>query len=152
MKINFHGLLIDRSQIPSCVKWLAQDEDGAVFGYTEKPIIYRNVWRCSIGFKFICYFLGEVNWKDTLMNIEKEEMKSANDNVNHPEHYEKHPSGVECIEIVRHMNFNLGNAIKYLWRAGKKDPTKTIEDLSKAIWYIQDEIKRLEKENDNSDI
>jgi hypothetical protein len=67
-----------------------------------------------------------------------------NDLVKHPKHYTSHPSGVEAIEVTRHMNFNLGNAMKYLWRAGLKDPSKTIEDLQKAVFYIQDEIKRLE--------
>lgn len=72
------------------------------------------------------------------------------DAVNHPSHYTSDPSGVECITITRHRNFNIGNAIKYLWRAGLKkdaelnDITKNIEDLSKAVFYIEDEIKRLE--------
>ena len=66
------------------------------------------------------------------------------DPVNHPSHYTSHPSGIECITITRHMNFNLGNAIKYIWRAGEKDRDKTLEDLRKAQWYIADEIKRLE--------
>ena len=71
------------------------------------------------------------------------------DPVNHPKHYQA-PSGIECIDIVRHRNFDIGNAIKYLWRAGlKQDADKTpiekqIEDLRKAIWYIQDEITTLE--------
>lgn len=64
-------------------------------------------------------------------------------NVDHPKHYNQHPSGIECIEIVRHMNFNLGNAIKYLWRAGLKDSQPSIQELEKAIWYIKDEIERL---------
>lgn len=70
------------------------------------------------------------------------------DNVNHPQHYTSHPSGIECIDITRHHDFCIGNAIKYLWRAGLKseqglsDKEKQIEDLQKAIWYIQDEIKR----------
>lgn len=68
---------------------------------------------------------------------------SQKDNVNHPRHYTDHPSGIECIEVVRHMNFNVGNAIKYLWRHGKKDKKKTIEDLKKAAFYIQDEIQKL---------
>jgi len=67
------------------------------------------------------------------------------DNVNHPKHFTSDPSGIECIQITRHRNFNIGNAIKYLWRAGLKDETKHIEDLRKAVWYIEDEIKRLEK-------
>lgn len=71
------------------------------------------------------------------------------DNVNHPEHYTSHPSSVECIEITRHYCFAIGNAIKYLWRAGLKkdasltDNQKEIEDLKKAIWYINDRIKQL---------
>ncbi len=63
------------------------------------------------------------------------------DSVDHPPHYNNHPSGIECIDIVRHMNFNLGNVVKYLWRAGLKDAAPTIEDLKKAAWYLNDEIK-----------
>lgn len=66
------------------------------------------------------------------------------DQVNHPSHYVSDPSGVECLTITRHRNFNIGNAIKYLWRAGLKNEGKHIEDLKKAIFYINDEIKRLE--------
>jgi hypothetical protein len=69
------------------------------------------------------------------------------DMVNHPPHYTSHPSGVECIQITRHYKFAIGNAIKYLWRAGLKDAavnTKEIEDLKKAVWYIQDRIAELE--------
>ena len=75
------------------------------------------------------------------------------DNVNHPKHYTQHPSGIECISITRHYCFSIGNAIKYLWRAGlKKDPSmgdrqKEIEDLRKAIWYINDRIAQLENGN-----
>jgi len=65
------------------------------------------------------------------------------DPVNHPKHYTSHPSGIECIQITRHMTFNIGNAIKYLWRAGQKD--SEIQDLEKAVWYIKDEINRLKK-------
>lgn len=68
------------------------------------------------------------------------------DMVNHPPHYISDPSGVECIEITRHRNFNIGNAIKYLWRAGIKDDSKQIEDLKKAVFYINDEIKRLQEQ------
>jgi len=69
------------------------------------------------------------------------------DPVSHPKHYNDHPSGIECIAITRHMNFNVGNAIKYLWRHGKKDPQATIEDLKKAAFYIKDEIERLESQS-----
>jgi hypothetical protein len=63
--------------------------------------------------------------------------------VNHPRHYTSDPSGIECIQITRHRNFNVGNAFKYLWRAGLKEDAG-VQDLRKAIWYIEDEIKRLE--------
>jgi len=85
------------------------------------------------------------------------------DNVNHPKHYNSHPSGVECITVVEHMTFNVGNAIKYLWRAGLKNPgihpamqateanlrmeEKRLEDLKKARWYIDREIERLSRGN-----
>lgn len=59
-----------------------------------------------------------------------------------PSHYKAHPSGVECIEITEHMNFNLGNAMKYIWRADLKG--QTVEDLKKAKWYIEREIGRRE--------
>jgi Protein of unknwon function (DUF3310) len=61
-----------------------------------------------------------------------------------PRHYTAHPSGVECITVTRHMNFNLGNAVKYLWRAssGLEPTAKVREDLMKATWYINDELSR----------
>lgn len=86
------------------------------------------------------------------MYVAKVEPKK--DMVNHPAHYNSHPSGIECITIVRHHNFNIGNAIKYLWRCGIKTEEgmdikdKSIEDLQKAIFYIQDEIIRLQKEDE----
>lgn len=64
----------------------------------------------------------------------------AHDPVNHPKHYTAHPSGVECITITEHMGFNLGNAIKYVWRADLK--ADAIQDLEKAVWYIQREIAK----------
>ncbi len=71
------------------------------------------------------------------------------DAVNHPKHYNSHPSGVECITVAEHMGFNLGNAMKYIWRADEKhDP---VEDLKKAVWYINREIeKRTRESNDPS--
>lgn len=63
----------------------------------------------------------------------------VHDNVNHPQHYTEgfDARPVECIDITRHLSFAAGNAIKYVWRAGKKgDKTKALEDLEKALWYI----------------
>lgn len=70
------------------------------------------------------------------------------DAVNHPKHYTKHPSGVECIQITRHMGFNLGNAMKYIWRADLKNG---VEDLEKAIWYLRDEIEKRMKSQESKE-
>ena len=63
--------------------------------------------------------------------------------VNHPKHY--NIGKFEVIDVIHDwkLGFNLGNAVKYIARAGHKDPTKVKQDLQKAIWYIEDEIKRL---------
>lgn len=68
--------------------------------------------------------------------------KPNHDPVHHPSHYTSNPSGVECIEITRHLNFNLGNAVKYIWRCGLKEGEDEIQGLEKAIWYLQDEVRR----------
>ena len=91
---------------------------------------------------------SETHVTDTL-TIQTTTGHSENTPVNHPVHYNADPSGVECIQIIRHRNHNIGAAIKYLWRAGLKVlGTKSareaeIQDLEKAVWYIQDEIARL---------
>lgn len=68
------------------------------------------------------------------------------DEVDHPRHYNVSPSGVECITVVEYMNFNVGCAMKYLWRAGEKPGVDVVTDLRKAIWYIKREIARIERE------
>ena len=73
-----------------------------------------------------------------------------NTQVEHPDYYNKHPSGVECIEVVRHFSFNIGNVVKYVWRAGLKDDNETLQDLKKALFYLQDEINRLEGKYDRT--
>ena len=83
--------------------------------------------------------------------IDRKDKEQKADSVNHPAHYTwlKDLCGIEVIDITRHMNFCCGNALKYILRAGHKkdasltDTDKQIEDLNKAIWYIQDEIKRI---------
>lgn len=93
---------------------------------------------------------------DAMQKVLKEmsdKNETSTDNVNHPKHYTSHPSGIECIDIARHYCFSIGNAIKYLWRAGlkkeqgKTDRQKEIEDLQKAVWYINDRIKELQNEH-----
>lgn len=66
------------------------------------------------------------------------ESTADSDPVNNPPHYTSHPSGVECIQITEHMGFNLGNAIKYIWRADRKGQAEI--DLKKARWYIDREL------------
>lgn len=76
---------------------------------------------------------------------EKVNASDEHDAVNHPKHYNSHPSGVECIAITRHMGFNLGNVVKYVWRDGIKDAETPIQDLEKAMWYLRDEIEMRKK-------
>lgn len=71
---------------------------------------------------------------------------AAHDAVNHPKHYTSHPSGVECIQITEHFGFNLGNVIKYLWRAEEKGAP--IQDLEKARWYLDREIEKRKRERE----
>ena len=77
-----------------------------------------------------------------------------NDPVNHPSHYTSSQAKcklceepIECIDITEHMNFCLGTAVKYIWRAGLKSEDKTVQDLEKAIWYIERHIKKLENQH-----
>ena len=64
------------------------------------------------------------------------------DPVHNPAHYTSDPSGIECIDVTESRSFCVGSALKYLWRAGMKGPE--LEDLRKARWYVDREIKRLE--------
>lgn len=63
-------------------------------------------------------------------------------NINSPPHYNSHPAGIECIEVAEHYNFNIGNVIKYVWRAAHKGAK--LEDLKKARWYLDREIERVD--------
>lgn len=72
--------------------------------------------------------------------------------IDHPEHYNQHPSGVECIDIAEHYDFCIGNVIKYVWRAGLKShhgytsEESRLQDLKKARWYLDREIVEIERE------
>lgn len=81
----------------------------------------------------------------TVMTVERKK-EFVNDPINNPSHYAEGRK-YEPIHVIRdwNLNFSLGNAVKYISRAGRKDPTKTIEDLKKAIFYIQNEISALEE-------
>jgi hypothetical protein len=103
-------------------------------------------WRLSQAKKHVQDILDRINDESET----KEISEPQSDLVNHPPHYVSHPSGVEAIQITRHYDFCVGNAIKYLWRAGLKkehglnDVDKEIEDLKKAVFYINDKISQLQ--------
>lgn len=80
--------------------------------------------------------------------VHSKENVLKSDPINHPEHYTSHPSGIECIEVTRHMSFAAGNVIKYLWRNGLKDGEPSLKDLKKARWYLDDMIYQLENGDD----
>ncbi len=75
------------------------------------------------------------------MSIATNALPADYEHVNHPSHYNSHPSGVEAIEIVRWLPFNTGNAFKYLYRRGEKG--NLVQDLEKALWYVKDEFARV---------
>lgn len=74
----------------------------------------------------------------------KTEVEVDHDPVDHPRHYVNHPSGLECIEITRHLPFDIGNAVKYVWRADLKNGH---EDYRKALWYLDDAIDHVGRLN-----
>ena len=87
------------------------------------------------------YGLDKEGWDKMADEVDKEFYNRIKDDVNHPQHYTSHPSGVETIEITEHMNFCLGNAVKYIMRCELKGNKK--QDLEKAIWYLQRELENV---------
>jgi len=77
-------------------------------------------------------------WNDVLNYLNEAEQQESADPVNHPKHYTNHPSGIEAIEITKHEDFCIGNALKYILR--HKSKGRPVEDLRKAIWYLQTKI------------
>ena len=89
----------------------------------------------------------KANTKETLQEtLDEVKEPVENDNVNHPSHYTD--GNIEVMDFIedKQLNFARGNVIKYVSRAGKKDPNKELEDLKKAMWYLNREIERLSKE------
>lgn len=83
------------------------------------------------------YFFGfHVETPRTMVPKRAEMPRAPSDMINHPPHYTAHKSGVECIEIAEYLGYCLGNAFKYIWRAGLKDSSSRLEDLKKAQWYL----------------
>ncbi len=104
----------------------------------------RNVWRKESSGNTHCP-VHDLRWETAGGSCyfdDTQDTPAAPDPVN-PPHYRAHPSGIECIQVTRHFSFNLGNVIKYLWRAPLKGAQ--LEDLKKARWYLNDEIRALEK-------
>ena len=131
---------------------------GQLYQHTPTGIVRRVVYvdknyvTLEVGNNNYSRFGNTENFKKFWRPYEAPNDKAHDDKVNHPSHYTwlKDLCGIEVIDITRHMDFNLGNSIKYILRAGHKkeegytDKQKTIEDLKKAIWYLNDEIKMLE--------
>ena len=139
-KFEYEGVILEVATPGCCIDCYFFSKPGCVLKHPIYCGVDTRNDKTSICYKFI----EQCKPKDI---EQKTEIKV--DNVNHPAHYNSHPSDIECIEITRHHNFDIGNAIKYLWRAGLKseegmeDADKQVEDLNKAIWYIKDEIKRI---------
>lgn len=148
LKCNFDPICVHNDNIP------------ILFGIDRKDGV---TWLCtSVSFdnKLSAYFATESIMRygqkfDIVTKGEEEAANKKTEQVSHPSHYAwlKDLCGVEPLDICRHLNFNTGNAIKYLLRKDKVDGNKTktekrIEDLRKAVFYIQDEIKLLEHGTD----
>ena len=155
---------------PKWAQWLAQDFNGDWYWYEKEPIIadmiiarigehcaaspgnlINNNWKQTLekrpqnysyevsynGKEFVATCVDSPNLDGEVLN-----KNTFNNAVNHPAHYNQ-IAGIECIDVARHFDFNLGNCLKYIWRAYHKNAT--IEDLQKAVWYLQDEIKMLQE-------
>ena len=131
---------------PEWAQWVAQDADGQWTWYDRKPMQFNtHIWYNDSQY-FVAYNdEANNNWQKTLeerpVSVNSIDEKEA---VNHPAHYNQ-IAGIECIDVARHFSFNQGNVIKYIWRAYHKGAT--IEDLEKAVWYLQDEIKMLREKH-----
>ena len=134
---RYQIIVIDKSE--KLIPYLIRDDSGALCGYTEE---------------FISAYFMPLHPLFDSNEVEQVEVKG--DAVNHPSHYTwlKEKCGIEVIDITRHMDFCLGNAIKYILRAGHKQDAslsnnqKEIEDLKKAIFYINDRIAQIEGKYD----
>ena len=139
-----------------CDYWYKISDDLSL-NVSMKPKSYPCVlvWRCWEGDHDLVE--GEFVYLEDLVQTKNEENMEI-DNVNHPSHYTwlKKECGIEVIDIVRHLDFCRGNAIKYILRAGRKESAgktsleKEIEDLKKAQWYISDLISQLEKQKEEA--
>lgn len=118
----------------------------AVEGRTEKtrinPIAAAECGRNQSSFAYVAQAVAKGEKGEKMSEPTQRPTGDAveNDPVNKPKHYTTHPSGVECIQITEHMSFNLGNALKYIWRADLKG--NAVEDLQKAKYYLDRELQK----------
>lgn len=118
----------------------------SVNSHTTAPYPYGVKLFMGNGVKYSCFAedeLSPANYRGRATTA------PVADKVNHPSHYTWLPNGFEVIDLTELLNFNRGNAIKYIARAGRKDPSTELEDLKKAQWYINREIDRLQKDKAN---
>lgn len=114
-----------------------------------KPYKIVSIYNTGIGYLDM-NGATDISCKEYIMNNCKVYNKKT-DRVNHPSYYNSHPSGIECIDIIRYYNFDVGNVIKYLWRAGLKkeegysSKEKELEDCEKTLFYLKDHIEQLKK-------
>ena len=98
-------------------------------------------YQAKYGKEFCITHYNHANLEDMILSKHIAENTTvstpANDLINHPPHYTSHPSGIECIQITEHMDFCTGNAIKYIWRIGLKEGVDDLDNIDKAIWYLQ---------------
>jgi hypothetical protein len=141
--------LIEPALIPSPLGPEGKSEpSGKVFRWNDTQHLTCESCKLESSFRCYGYWIQGEGFKCDKCGANQElKVKDIfpEEKVNHPKHYNSHPSGVECIDIIRHMPHNVGAAIKYCWRAGLKDGSPTVEDYKKAIWYLEDEIKRITK-------
>jgi len=114
-------------------------EDGGWRAYCEGESFRRSVFGND---EELLSWLRDGIYRPIKAEEDKPE-EPQHDAVEHPKHYTSHPSGIECIQITEHMGFNLGNAVKYIWRADLKH--NAIEDLKKAKWYLDRELAKRER-------
>lgn len=162
--------VFNRPKCPKWAKWAAVDESGECYVYSNKPSINHLAWLWSLVGR--CKYIDDYDpsdWKNSLIerpavkNCDKQETKikntTVNDDVKHPNHYTDTPFGMEVIEITKHYDFCTGNALKYIFRHGKKMydgltvKDSAIKDLRKAIQNLEFKVKLIEEKwNDDGTI
>lgn len=150
---NFDFIEIDGCNSRECVE---ADLKNVLFRLNKNGFVYLNDFNSSknptIG---VDETIRNFNWDgfefyhtDGLFWAEKKELNipKSNEFVNHPKHYGGEENPYEAIKVIDawELGFALGNTVKYISRAGKKDPKKELEDLKKAMWYLQHHISKLE--------